>query len=67
MARTCFAPSRIALRMVICPTGPQPHMATVSVGWMSHWQLRSEQQASSRSTLTPTLHREFEAKLLRSF
>ena len=36
MAMTCFAPSRIALRMVICPTGPQPHMATVSVGWMSH-------------------------------
>ena len=36
MAMTCFAPSRIALRMVICPTGPQPQIATVSVGWMSH-------------------------------
>ena len=35
MAMTCSAPSRMALRIVICPTGPQPQIATVSPGWMS--------------------------------
>src|SRR5215213_3538003 len=37
MATTCLAPSRMALRIAIWPTGPQPQIATVSVGWMSHW------------------------------
>ena len=33
---TCLAPSRMALRIAIWPTGPQPQIATVSVGSMSH-------------------------------
>ena len=37
IAMTCLAPSRMALRIAIWPTGPQPQTATVSVGWMSHW------------------------------
>ena len=37
MAITCFAPSSTAERIAIWPTGPQPQIATVSVGWMSHW------------------------------
>src|ERR1044072_5157339 len=34
MAMTRPAPSRNALRIANCPTGPQPHTATVSPGWM---------------------------------
>ena len=33
---TFLAPSRTALRMQNCPTGPAPQIATISVGWMSH-------------------------------
>ena len=36
IAITLEAPSRMALRIAICPTGPQPHTATVSSGSMSH-------------------------------
>jgi hypothetical protein len=36
MQMTCFAPSRTALRIAIWPTGPAPHIATVSVGFRSH-------------------------------
>ena len=34
IAITFAAPSSIALRIVNCPTGPQPQTATVSSGWM---------------------------------
>ena len=36
IAITCLAPSRMALRIAIWPTGPAPQIATVSVGSMSH-------------------------------
>jgi hypothetical protein len=36
MAMTWRAPSNMAERIAIWPTGPQPQFATVSVGWMSH-------------------------------
>ena len=35
IAITCLAPSRTALRIANCPTGPAPQIATVSVGSMS--------------------------------
>ena len=34
MAMTRSAPSRKALRMANCPTGPQPQIAIVSPAWM---------------------------------
>ena len=37
IAITRSAPSRNALRIAICPTGPQPHTAIVSPRWMSQF------------------------------
>ena len=37
IAMTRSAPSRNALRIANCPTGPQPHTATVSPRWMSQF------------------------------
>ena len=36
MAMTFAAPSTRALSMANWPTGPAPHTATTSLGWMSH-------------------------------
>jgi len=36
MTMTSCAPSTRALSAANCPTGPAPHTATMSDGWMSH-------------------------------
>ena len=60
MAITRLAPSRIAERIAICPTGPQPQIATVSSGWMSHWTApchpvgKMSDRNSSRSSGMPS-------------